>query len=79
MSIIISKISNDQIAAVVKTPNTFPKFPLYSRTVERNVKIVTKVTSSMYEKENQRRKIVSILASQKSRKPCDFKKYFTMV
>ena len=76
---IISKISNDQIAAVVETPNTFPKFPLYPKTVERNVKIVTEVTSSMYEQEKQRRKIISILASQKSRKPCDFKKYFNMV
>ena len=46
---IISKISYDQIAAVVETPNTFPKFPLYQKTVERNVKIVTEVTSSMYE------------------------------
>ena len=76
---IISKISNDQIAAVVETPNTFPKFPLYPKTVERNVKIVTEVTSSVYGEEKQRRKIISILTSQKSRKSCYLKVHFTMV
>ena len=42
----------------METPNTFPKFPLYSRTVERNVKIVTEETSAMYGEEKQRRKII---------------------
>ena len=72
-------ISNNEIAAAVETPITFPKFPFHSQTAKNNVKIVTGVTSSVYREEKQRRKIISILASQKARKPCYLKKHFTVV
>ena len=74
----ISKICIEEIEVTVETLITFPKFQLHSQTVENNVKIVTGVTSSVYRGEN-RRKFNSILASQKARKSCDLKKYFTMV
>ena len=69
----------DEIAAAVETSIIFQNFPLHSQTVENNSKIVTGVTSSVYGEEKQRRKIISILASQKARKPCDLKKHFTVV
>ena len=60
---IISQFSDGEIAAAVETPIIFPRFPLHSQSVERNVKLVTEVTSSVYGEEKQRRKIISILAS----------------
>ena len=42
--------------------------------VERMVKLVTEVSSSVFGEERQQDKIVSILASRKSRKAYDTKK-----
>ena len=64
----------EQIEAAVHTPIHFPKYPCHSQTVERMVKLVTEVSSSVFGEERQQDKIVSILASRKSRKAYDTKK-----
>ena len=74
----ISKIIDNEILVAVETPIIIQNFPLHSQTVENNVKIVTKASSSVYGEEKQRTNIISILASQKDRKPWDLKKHFTV-
>ena len=71
---ILEALTMEQIEAAVHTPIHFPKYPCHSQTVERMVKLVTEVSSSVFGEERQQDKIVSILASRKSRKAYDTKK-----
>ena len=45
----------------------------------RAVKIVTEVTSTVYGEENQRNKVIAILASRKNRKAYSTKRDYTVV
>ena len=54
----------------------FPKYPCHSQTVERMVKLVTEVSSEVYGEKKQQEKAVAVLASRKSRKAYDTKKYY---
>ena len=71
---ILEALTLEQIEAALQTPLNFPKYPCHSQTVERMVKLVTEVSSSVFGEERQQDKIVSVLASRKSRKAYDTKK-----
>ena len=75
---IFQKISLEQIQDAVQTPIIFPKYPCHSQTVERTVKLVTECSSAVYGEENQRGKIMAVLASRGSRKAYDTKKDYVV-
>jgi hypothetical protein len=71
---ILEKLTMQGIKDAVLTPISFPKYPCHAQTVERMVKLVTESSSSVYGED----KIVAVLASRKSRKSYDTKKYYVV-
>ena len=75
---ILMKLTLEQVEDAVETPISFPKYPCHSQTVERTVKLVTECSSAVYGEERQRGKILSVLASRRSRKAYDTKKDYVV-
>ena len=70
----LEALTLEQIESSLHTPISFPKYPCHSQTVERMVKLVTEVATSVFGEERQQGKVLTVLASRKSRKAYDTKK-----
>ena len=75
---ILKNLTLEQIETAVQDPIIFPEYPCHSQTVERMVKLVTECCSSVYGQENQKEKVIAVLASRQSRKAYDTKKDYVV-
>ena len=75
---ILEKVTDLEIEGAIEKPMNFPNYASHSQTVECAVKLATESTKTVCGKKNRHKFILSVLASQKSRKAFDTKRNYSV-
>ena len=75
---LLQQVSNEELQAAVEVPHVFPVMPLHSQSVERAVKIVSKVCESVFGEKAQREMTASITKCRADRPVFNTKKDYAI-